>query len=129
MNKLDRAVSHLASWRAAQTRRRNRCLGAVRWALAQEGLRLPWRPWPLNTALANFRILAANPEKYGWKRAERDEQGNLPVCLVYFSRCGRGRGHVGILKGTTICGNVDYEMNPWWGERLVGGYVLTDEGR
>lgn len=126
---LERVLSHLKRWHANHRHRGGRCLEATRWALKQEGARLPWRPWPLNTALANFRILAADPERYGWTRAERDGQGGLPVCLVYFNECGRGRGHIGILKGTTIYSNINYEMTPWWAERLVGGFVLTKGGR
>jgi len=129
MSKLHWAIGHLKN-------RKNRpktCLGDTRWALGKEGLRLPWRPWPFNTALGCLKALKRNPAKYGWRQV--GPSVGLPFAeydaiLVFFDRCGElkdGRiaGHVGILDvdTNTLFSNRDDRLNSWWLERIAAAYV------
>jgi hypothetical protein len=129
MKSLNFALTQLAIWRKKhEGSTAKRCLEAVRWACAQEGLRLPWRPWPFNTALGCLAVLKANPEKYGWKKAERDAEGNLPSpCLVFFERCGKLRdgrtaGHIAVYRDGAHYSNAVYSMS-WWEEHVAGAFV------
>jgi hypothetical protein len=130
MKSLNFALTQLAIWRKKhEGSTAKRCLEAVRWACAQEGLRLPWRPWPFNTALGCLAVLKANPEKYGWKKAERDAEGNLPSpCLVFFERCGKLRdgrtaGHIAVYRNGQHYSNAVYPHGEYWEARVAGAFV------
>jgi hypothetical protein len=109
------------------------CLGDVRGALRAVGLRLPWRCYPWNTAIANFRVLRANPGKYGWRQVHSPLE-RYGLVLVYFRDCGRlgdGRiaGHVAVLdtaEGVHYA-NETRRMTQFWADRLVGAFVPIDE--
>ena len=105
------------------------CLGDVRWALGQVGLKLPWRPWPANTALKCFELLVKDPKHYGWKAIHHDAKGKLETpCLVFFGDCGRlkdGRiaGHISILDGSKIYANETHSYYTWWRSRIKGAFL------
>jgi hypothetical protein len=108
------------------------CLHDVRAALGSVGLKLPWRPFPWNTAFENFKVLAADPEKYGWKQVHNplDQYG---VVLVYFKDCGRltdGRtaGHISLFdtQDGWHYANDSYRMTKSWSSKIVGAFVPVD---
>jgi hypothetical protein len=130
MKSLNFALTQLAIWRKKhEGNTAKRCLEAVRWACAREGLRLPWRPWPWNTALGCLSVLKKSPEKYGWRKVGRDDAGNLPdPCLIFFHGCGvlkdgRVAGHVAVLHNGRHWSNADYPLSPYWTSRVAGAFV------
>lgn len=125
MNRLQKVLARLK----AHHGKANACLGDVRKALAQEGLKLPWRPYPWNTALANFQVLVKNPQKYGWKQVH-GSLDTLGVVLVYFKRVGelpdgRVAGHISIYDPVTktLYANRPYKMTDSWLKNLIGAFV------
>ncbi len=128
MNPLAQAVSLLE----ARQDKPGLCLGYTRWALYEAGrLKLPRRLYPFNTALANHKVLAKDPGRWGLKSVPWRRGQPLPdYCIVYFDRCGRLRdgriaGHIGIYHQGIIYSSTDYEMTDWWMARIVGVYIPT----
>lgn len=80
----------------SESRREGWCQRYTRNALAAVGLRVP----RMGTAIEAYRVLAADPAKYGWRRVTHAE--GLPrFVLAYYGGCGKlpdGRfaGHTGI---------------------------------
>lgn len=130
------ALAQLKVWQSTRTRkqRSGRCLEAIRDVVGKAGLRLPWNPWPMNTAKWCGRKLAKDPAKWGWRRVTHAPDGSLPTCLVFYEDVGeladgRVAGHVGILDGGTIYSAVNYGDNEFWGQRLKAAFVHVEEAR
>lgn len=131
MEKLDKAIANLLAWQKAEKSAGRstdkRCLEAIRRALFKEALLLPLSgvDYASKLAIDNFKALAANPGKWGWRVVHHP----LPtVCLVYYKRCGKLKngtiaGHIGILKGGVIYANKQYNDSKWWGARIVGAFA------
>lgn len=129
MSKLSKVIEHIAKWQNAQDKlkhsRAHRCLECVRGCCLHEGLHLP-PPTSENTAIANFRLMLADPGKYGWRQVHSPLSGQA---LVYFKGCGllgdgRVAGHIAILdseKGLHFS-SADYPFTKWWAERIVGAF-------
>ncbi|MEI6915878.1 MAG: hypothetical protein WCL39_12150 [Armatimonadota bacterium] len=136
-SQLAKTLDELVIWRKNNKVHQSRCLEAVRWALARNGLRVPGPfPRPRNTAIECYRALSENPETYGWKRwTHADHAGEaLPLCLAFFKDCGKlpdGRiaGHIAIYDPATQkhSANTLYTWNTSWSAKLVGAFVV-DEG-
>lgn len=132
-SKLEKAKGFLLARQAERVRHGRHgdkcCLGDVRAAVGSVGLRLPWRPFPWNTAIDNFRALVGNPGKYGWKQVHSPLE-KYGLELVYFKGCGvlndgRTAGHIAILdclEGKHYA-NATWQMTPFWADRLVGAFV------
>ena len=132
-NLVTKAISWLANWQKEHPDAPGgACLGTVREALAAESKQIPApMPRPNNTALANFRELVQDPAKWGWKQVHTQADGTLPVpCLVYFTNCGKEDGlvcgHICLFDGKTLWSDVNYKVDEWWMERIVGAFVPVD---
>ena len=125
------ACEDVMAWQRAEKKanrsRRARCLECVRAALGKQGLTLPRRPWPDNTAIGCFEFLVQNPEKWGWKQIHSP----LTVpCLVFFKNCGRlpdrrVAGHVAIYDPRTgrLYSNNNANWSQYWADHIVGAFV------
>ncbi|MCL5105658.1 MAG: hypothetical protein M1133_16320 [Armatimonadetes bacterium] len=140
MKKLWDAIGHLLDWQRNNSgNTKNRCLEAVRYALKEEGLKLPVSNVDYKGMLAidNGKTLAANPGRWGWKLLGTSAKV-LPLdrpCLVYFKLCAflpkymRFAGHIAIYKPSTNVhvANTKYTMSLWWRWRVAYVFLPADD--
>ncbi len=111
---------------------KGQCLGYVRAALGDIGLRLPSAEMLIqqtghSTALACYHALAKDPAKYGWQ--EVHSPSSHPVLLQFFNRCGYENGgnleagHIALKQGTTLYASMDYPDTEYFKTRLLGSFI------
>jgi len=124
-------LEHAVKWlklhyeEVPEKERKGMCLANVRQSLLPQGLPLPWKAKPHNTALDCFAALKDLPGKWGWKRISHP----LPeYCLVFFGGCGKladGRiaGHIAILHDGILYADIPLKYTKTWQKRLKGAFV------
>lgn len=135
------ACVHLRQWQTDQAgKTENRCLEAVRHALAEVGLTLPMsnKDYKGKFAITCGETLARDPAKWGWRLIGKDKDA-VPTdrpSLLFFEDCGtltegpnKGKkaGHVAIFKPSTchIVANTTYNFSTSWAMRVAYVFELA----